>query len=88
MHYVYLLQSHKDGGFYIGYSANLPRRMAQHGTGKSMATAARRPWKLVYYEAYLNEADARGREKYLKSGGGRRFLAAQLRNYLAGHIDD
>ena len=37
---------------------------------------------LIYYEAYLEEADALGRERFLKSGGGRRFLKNQLRNYL------
>jgi hypothetical protein len=33
--------------------------------------------------AYLNQADALGRERYLKSGAGRRFLKAQLRHYLS-----
>ena len=40
------------------------------------------PWKLIYYESYLEQADALGREKYLKSGAGRRFLKAQLAHYL------
>ena len=40
------------------------------------------PWKLIYYEAYTEEADALGRERYLKSGGGRRFLRLQLAHYL------
>ena len=40
------------------------------------------PWQLIYYEAYLNQTDALGREKYLKSGAGRRFLQTQLRRYL------
>jgi hypothetical protein len=40
------------------------------------------PWKLIYYEAYIEQSDALGREKYLKSGAGRRFLKSQLRNYL------
>ena len=38
--------------------------------------------ELIYYEAYTEEADALGRERYLKSGGGRRLLRMQLRNYL------
>jgi len=42
--------------------------------GNSLATSHRGPWKLIYYEAYLEQADALGREKYLKSGFGRRFL--------------
>jgi putative endonuclease len=83
MHYVYVLRSMTDGGFYIGYSANLRKRFAQHVKGESFATSYRRPWKLIYYEAYLNQADAVGRERYLKSGAGRRFVKAQLRNYLA-----
>ena len=83
MFYVYVLRSASDSGFYIGFSTNLRLRLKQHAEGKSLATAQRGPWKLVYYEAYLNQADALGREKYLKSGAGRKFLKAQLRNYLA-----
>ena len=40
------------------------------------------PWKLIYYEAYLERDDALGRERYLKSGSGRKFLKTQLRHYL------
>jgi putative endonuclease len=81
--YVYVLRSESDGGFYIGYSSNLRVRLWQHQDGRSRATSYRGPWSLIYYEAYLHQADALGREKYLKSGAGRRFLKAQLRHYLA-----
>ena len=80
--YVYVLRSESDSGFYIGFSTNLRARVRQHQAGESFATKSRGPWKLVYYEAYLNQEDALGREKYLKSGSGRRFLRAQLRHYL------
>ncbi len=83
MNYVYVLRSGKDGGFYIGYSANLRKRFDEHMTGGSFATSYRRPWLLIYYEAYLERDDALGRERYLKSGSGRRFLKAQLGCYLA-----
>ena len=83
MHYVYVLRSLKDSGFYIGYSANLRKRLTEHVTGESFATSHHGPWQLVYYEAYLNQADALGRERYLKSGAGRQFLKAQLRHYLS-----
>jgi len=43
--------------------------------------AHRGPWKLIYYEAYVNRHDAEWRELYLKSGNGRRFLRQQLRHY-------
>ena len=68
MHYVYVLQSASDDGLYIGYSANLRRRLAEHKAGLAMATSYRGPWALIYYEAFLEESDARGREKFLKSG--------------------
>ena len=83
MFYVYALRSQMDSGFYIGYTNDLRARLRQHKAGKCCATAHRNPWKLIYYEAYLNQADAMGRERYLKSGAGRGFLKAQLRNYLA-----
>jgi putative endonuclease len=81
--YVYLLRPESDAGFYIGYSANLRKRIQEHKEGFSFATSFRGPWRLIYYEGYVNQEDALGRERYLKSGSGRRFLKTQLRHYLA-----
>ena len=80
--YVYVLRSESDSGFYIGFSTNLRARLRQHQDGESFATSHRGPWKLIYYEAYTEREDAEGREKFLKSGAGRRFLRTQLRHYL------
>ncbi len=85
VHYVYVLQSVADEGLYIGYTSNLRRRLTQHNAGESTATSSRMPWNLIYYEAYVEEADALGREEFLKSGLGRRFLAKQCRHYFEGH---
>ena len=82
MFYVYLLHSHTDNGFYIGYSTDLKRRLSEHTKGASFATKSRGPWKLIYYEACTEAKDAKGRESYLKSGAGRRFLRMQFRHYL------
>jgi putative endonuclease len=82
MFYVYVLRSEADAGFYIGYTKNLRVRLHEHQAGDSLATAHRNPWTLVYYEAYLDQEDALGRERYLKSGSGRKFLKTQLRAYL------
>jgi len=83
MHYVYVLQSDSDSGLYIGYSGDLRRRLAQHQAGAATATAHRGPWRLIYYEAYIEENDARGREEFLKSRAGRRFLMKQCRHHFA-----
>jgi len=85
MFYVYVLHSEFDQGLYIGFSADLRRRLAEHRQGLAFATSFRGPWRLIYYEAYLEEEDALGRERYLKSGGGRRFLKHQSRHYLEKH---
>jgi len=82
MYYVYVLHSIKDNGFYIGFSTNLRTRLRQHQDGENFATSHRGPWKLIYYEAYTEREDAEGREQFLKSGAGRRFLRTQLRHYL------
>jgi putative endonuclease len=82
MHYVYVLQSQSDHGLYIGYSANLRRRLKEHQSGLAFATMVRGPWRLIYYEAYLEEMDARGREVFLKSGLGRKYLAKQCRHHF------
>jgi putative endonuclease len=71
--YVYVLHSVKDNGLYIGYSTDLRKRLTAHGSGDAFATSYRGPWKLIYYEAYIQEADALGREKYLKSGSGKKI---------------
>lgn len=85
MFYVYVLQSESDDGLYIGFTADLRRRIKEHQAGKSFATSYRGPWRLIYCEAYLEEQDALGREEFLKSGGGRRFLKKQLKHYLTKH---
>ena len=82
MFYLYLLHSTKDDGFYIDFSTDLKRRLSERNRGGSFATKSRGPWKLIYYEAYSEREDAEGREKFLKSGAGRRFLRTQLRYYL------
>jgi putative endonuclease len=82
MFYVYILHSLEDPGLYIGFSTNLKKRIAEHEHGASFATKYRGPWKLIYYEAYVDRHDGEGRERYLKSGSWRRFLRQQLRHYF------
>jgi putative endonuclease len=68
-------------GFILIFSEDLKRRLSDHTRGASFATKSRGPWKLIYYEAYTEREDAEGREKFLKSGAGQRFLRTQLHHY-------
>ena len=85
MFYVYVLKSESDAGLYIGYSSDLRRRLEAHKQGAAQATSHRGPWSLICHEAFAEQADALGREKYLKSGGGRIFLRKQLRHCFDKH---
>ncbi len=59
MYYVYVLINKKNKGVYVGYTNNLVRRFKQHKRKFPQD-------KLIYYEAFLNEQNAREREKKLK----------------------
>ena len=82
MFYTYVLMSGRDKEFYVGFTKNLEQRFDEHQKGRVSSTAQRLPLKIVYYEACLNENDAIAREKYFKSGFGRRFLRNRMRNYM------
>ena len=82
MFYTYVLFSETDKKFYIGFTKDLKKRVEEHQNGSVPSTAHRRPFMLIYYEACLNENDAIKREKYFKSGFGRRFLRNRIETYL------
>ncbi len=74
MFYVYVLQSEKTGKLYKGFTEDLKRRFKEHNQGEEKSTKAGAPWKLIYYEAFINKTDARREELFLKSGKGRERL--------------
>ncbi len=82
MYYVYILQSAKDKSLYIGYTTDLKKRFADHNNGLSLATKYKRPYKLIFYEAFLDRIDAKHREVYLKSGWGFRSIKKLLKRGL------
>ncbi len=66
MFYVYILKSSLDDKLYIGYTNDLKRRFSEHNSGLNTSTKHRRPFELVYYEAYKSKIDAMERERKLK----------------------
>jgi len=84
MFYVYLLEHLQDKTWYIGFTENLTRRLGEHQSGNGCRTTSLKKgnYKLIYYETYLNKQDAIGREQFLKSGSGRKYIKKQLKNYL------
>ena len=84
MHYIYVLQSVRDKKFYTGYTKNLKLRFNEHQKGRVESTKDRKPFKLIYYEACLNQQDATHREKYLKTYHGKSFIRKRIKSYLTG----
>ena len=86
--YVYILRSHKDGRWYTGYTQDLRMRIAQHDAGHTLSTSSRGPWQLIYYEASIDPDDARARERYLKSGMGKRYIKNRLKAFFERRTND
>lgn len=80
--YIYVLQSFRDSSCYIGFTENLKQRFEDHNSGKNPSTKYKVPFELIYFEGYRNKSDALGREKFLKSGSGWRFIRKQLTNFF------
>ena len=74
-YYVYVLKSLKDSRRYIGYTENFERRITEHNNGLVKSTRNRRPFEFIYFEEFDNKTEALIREKFFKSGKGRKYLS-------------
>jgi putative endonuclease len=74
MYFVYILFSLKDKRTYVGYTNELGQRLQKHNTGQVRSTKHRRPLELLFTEKFQTGQEAKKRELYWKSGGGRRKL--------------
>lgn len=82
MFYNYILQSEKNRTLYVGYTFDLKKRLKEHNQGIVKSTKPYKPWQLIYYEACLDEEDAKRREHYLKTSQGQRLVKRRLREHF------
>jgi len=83
-HYIYILRSKKSNQWYTGCTSDLRKRFKQHNNGEWKSwVKSRRPFELIYYEAYLHPNDAWAREKQIKSGPGKRYMRERLKRFLS-----
>ena len=69
-HYVYILQSLKDGGYYVGETSNVEARLEFHNNGFQRSTKSRKPFIIILVEVYPDRSAALKREKEIKSWKG------------------
>ncbi len=76
--YVYVLRSGSTGGKYVGHTSDLPRRIQEHNNPdhnpRKYTSRNPGPWVLIHSEVFESRAEAMRREKYLKSGAGRKLV--------------
>ena len=79
MHYVYILRSAgTPARHYVGYTADLKRRLREHQSAATGHTAQRADWQLHWYCAFQHETAARAFAQYHKSGSGRAIAKRHL----------
>lgn len=81
-YYTYVIESKKNGNLYIGYTTDLKKRLQEHNRGLNFSTKPYLPWQLIHFEAFLNEQDAKRRERYQKTNQGSRLLKRLLKEYF------
>lgn len=79
---VYILKSLKSSKNYVGYTAKrINERLQEHNKGLNKWTKTYRPFKLVYYETYVCKTDAIRRERFFKSGQGKKLKKLILKEF-------
>ena len=79
MFYVYLIRSDAfPKQRYVGFTADLRKRIATHNSGGSAHTSKYKPWKLISYHTFADKRRAQEFEHYLKSGSGKAFANKRL----------
>jgi len=83
MYYIYFLISIKKNKVYVGFTEKDPKeRLKEHNHGSNIFTSQNKPFKLIYYEEYICKSDALKREKFYKTGFGRK-----IRNAIISLLD-
>lgn len=82
MYFVYILKSTLNSKSYVGFTSHdVNKRLKQHNIGSNIWTSKNRPFKILYYESYVCKTDAMLRERFFKSGIGKKLKKLIIENY-------
>jgi putative endonuclease len=73
-YFIYILQSEKDGSYYVGSTQDLDSRLERHNQGRSQYTKSKRPWKLMYCEEHPDRSSAVKRENEIKRRKNKEYI--------------
>ncbi len=71
---VYVLEGLRTGKRYVGIAGDLQSRLRDHRSRRTKGAQLLGDFQLIYSEVLETYAEARVREKFLKSGQGRAWL--------------
>jgi putative endonuclease len=77
-HVVYILQSLKDGSFYVGYTSFLILRFREHQEGKSNHTSKHLPYIVRHIEVFDNKTNVLRREREIKNKKSRSYISTLI----------
>jgi putative endonuclease len=80
---TYILQSLKNGRYYVGSTRNSDDRLKRHFTGRSKATKYLRPLQLVYFKKFKTYKEAHQFEFYIKKQKSKKFIENLIKKNLA-----
>ena len=80
---LYVIRSRATSKRYVGVTNDLKRRLKEHSSRRTKGGQILGGFDLVLVEEYEDYRAAREREKFLKSGKGRKWLDETLRPGLA-----
>ncbi len=78
-YFVYILESLRDGTYYVGSTNDLPDRLERHNQGRSRYTKVKRPWMLVFAEKFPDRSAAVKREQEIKRRKSRDYIENLVR---------
>jgi putative endonuclease len=84
VYHLYILQSEKDGTYYVGTTNNLEDRIKRHNEGRVKYTKPKRPWKLIYSEAHPDRSGAMKREYEIKSHKRKGYVENLIKDFSGG----
>ncbi|WP_212590519.1 GIY-YIG nuclease family protein [Williamwhitmania taraxaci] len=73
-YFTYILQSKKDGSYYIGSTLNIEERVKRHNAGKERYSSRGIPWQLVCWEQFETRSEAYKREMEIKGHKSRAYI--------------
>lgn len=81
MFYCYILESIKNGAYYIGSYENIKVRLEKHNKGLVPSTKRYLSWKLIYTEEFKTLKEARKRELQIKSWKSRKAVEKLIKHF-------